>query len=125
MSRMPRNDSVAEETHRPFTIADYGGPADRRSALRRTPQMTMGAVRLVAKADPRHLASTLVLQVLSAGGVAAQLLVARKLFSALGVFSQTGSSSSLVKPFAAFVAVLFALALITAFAAHQRALLSE
>jgi ATP-binding cassette subfamily B protein len=124
---MPRRERVTEQPpeHRPFTAADFGGPENRRSAIRRTPAMTVDSLRFVRRADPKHLVAVLALQVLSALSVALQLLVARQIITALVSFSQGGEASQLYRPFALFIVVLMANNLITASIGHQRSLLTE
>jgi ATP-binding cassette subfamily B protein len=106
-------------------VADLAGPSDRRSALRRTPATTIAAIRLVRRADPRHMATTLVLQLVSGAGSAAQLLVAREILHSLISFSRTGNASQLYLPFGGFVAVMAGMAIINALIGHQRVLLTE
>jgi ATP-binding cassette subfamily B protein len=114
-----------EEEPRPFTAADFGGPKDRRSAIRRTPRMTLDALQFVKRADARHFAVTVGLQIVQGISSAAQLLVARQIIQALVNFSNGGPASALYLPFGAFLLVLVGLNLLTAAINHQRALLTE
>jgi ATP-binding cassette subfamily B protein len=114
-----------EEPYRPFTAADFAGPQDRRSAIRRTPRMTLDAVRLVAKADRKHLITTLILQLLTGVAVAVQLLVAREIIQALVAYSRGAPANELFVPFGAFIGILLGMALINGLVGHQRALLTE
>ena len=116
---------MSEDEHRPFTIDDFAHVKNRRSALRRTPALAFGAIRLVHEAAPRQLKATITLQIFSAIGTAAQLLAAREILQALVTFNDQGDESVLIAPFTAFVVVMAFVAGINAFINHQRVLLTE
>src|SRR3954469_1856618 len=102
---MPPREPLKEEKeeYRPFTVADFAAPPDRRSSIRRTPRMTLDALRLGRHAGSRHFAAPLAPQVVQAGSTAAQLLVARKIIQALVDFSNGAPASQLYLPFGAFI----------------------
>src|SRR3954447_21092391 len=124
---MPQREPLKQEKeeYRPFTVADFAAPPDRRSSIRRTPRMTLDALKLVRHADSRHFYATLGLQVVQAGSTAVQLLVARNIIQALVDFSNGGPASQLYLPFGAFIGLMVVQNLITASIAHQRSLLTE
>jgi ATP-binding cassette subfamily B protein len=110
---------------RSFTFEDVVRPVDRGKQLRRTPRLTLDALRLVRDASPRHLLIMLALQVLTGVGVGAQLLVARELMQELIAVGDGASVSGLYAPIALFTVVSVLIAGLTAVATHQQQLLVE
>lgn len=98
---------------------------DRRRRLRRTPRLTLDALRLVWRASPRNLVALLLLQLLSGAGVAGQLLIAREIMQELLAVSRGGATSGLYAPIGAFAATGVAVASLNALAMHQQRLLVE
>lgn len=108
-----------------FTIDDLIRPPDRRGRLRRTPRLTIDALKLVWRASPRNLTAMFALQLLSGVAVAAQLLIARRIMQELIAVSQGGSTTALYAPLGAFAAASVVMATLNAFAVHQQRLLVE
>ncbi len=75
--------------------------------------------------EPRHLIVVTVLQLIAGLGIAAQLLVARRIMQDLVAVSQGEPAETLYGPFALLVGVTATLGLVNAFAAHEQRLLVE
>jgi ATP-binding cassette, subfamily B, bacterial len=110
---------------RRFTEAELLRPADRRRGMRRAPRLTLDALRLVWAASRRHTLGLLGLQLVAGGGVAVQLLVARRILVTLVAVGQGAAPSALWAPFGAFVLVTALMSSAGALTAHQQRLLTE
>ena len=110
---------------RPFVLDDATRPVDRRRNLRRTPRLTIDAMRLVWRASPRHLLVMLGLQLLSGAGVAAQLFIAREIMQELVAISRGAEATGLYAPIAAFTGVAIVVMAVNAVSSHQQRLLVE
>ena len=80
---------------------------------------------MVWQASPRHFVFVTTLQLIAGFGVAAQLLVARRIMQELLAVSQGGPVSSLYAPFGLLIGVTATLGVLTALAAHGQRLLVE
>jgi ATP-binding cassette subfamily B protein len=108
------------------TVYDIIAPTNRRSQIRRIPTLTRSAVGLVWEASPRHLITTVVLQVVSGAVIGAQLLIARRILTELIRISESGGSVSQLAPeFAVLIVLLLVVGAIAALTAHQQRLLTE
>lgn len=107
-----------------FTIYDLKGTGDRGSQIRRIPSLVWEALRLAWRAGPRHLVLVTVLQFVSAGLIALQLLVGRHVLNQLmGPGSQ--AVDSLVPGLGMLVGATVLLGAVVALAAHQQRFLTE
>ena len=113
------------QEHRPFTAADLVGSVDRRQQLRRTPRLTVEALRLVWDASPWNMLTLLVFQVLAGAGVAVQLLIAREILEGLVGVTEGGAAGDLYLPLALFTSVTVVLAAARALSEHRQRLLGE
>jgi ATP-binding cassette subfamily B protein len=126
MAADPDAKTTSRNGHVPgLTVDDLFRPANRRRQLRRTPRLTRDALRLVREASPRHLLGLFVLQLLAGAGVAAQLLIARRILQELVAVSQGADAGALWAPVALFTVVSVLLAALTALIAYQQRLLVE
>lgn len=110
---------------RPLTEEDLHRPADRRGQIRRTPGLAADALRMVWAASPRHLLAMGLTQLLASAGVAAQLLIARRILEELIAVSDGGSTSALYPPLAVFVGVTIFVAVMNALASYIQRMLVE
>lgn len=117
-------DEKATAERGPVTVFDFA-PVNRRGQLRRTPSLTIQALRMVWQASPRHFLAATALQIAAAAGVALQLLVARRILQELVAISDGAPVSGLYGPFAALVGVIAAVGVVSALATHQQRLLVE
>lgn len=117
--------SPPHDAARSYTVEDLVRPVDRRGRLRRTPRLTLDALRLVRRASPRNLLAMFVLQLASGGAVAGLLLIARRIMQELIAVSQGAAASGLYVPLGAFAAASIVVATLNAFAMHQQRLLVE
>lgn len=103
------------------------GPVDRASALRRIPRITWGAVGMVREAAPRQLSIAIVLQILAAVLVGAQLLVMKHVVSTLLRLARDAdlSASVLVPAFGGIALTTVGIGVIGALLAQQQQLLDE
>jgi ATP-binding cassette, subfamily B, bacterial len=109
----------------PSTVFDYRPPDDRVSQIRRVPALTWLALRLVWAADRRHLSATVLLQVVAAAAIAAQLLVTRRLLDALVELGNGGSVSALYPWLGALALITALLGVIAALTNYEQKLLVE
>ena len=109
----------------PSTVFDYRSPPDRMAQLRRVPALTWTALRVVWSADRWHLTATILLQVISAVGVAVQLLITRELLTALVEVGNGGSVSALYPWLGALAVVTAVLGVVAAFVSYEQRLLVE
>jgi ATP-binding cassette, subfamily B, bacterial len=110
---------------RPHTLEALAPPTDR-SQWRRLPFTVRDAIGLVRRAAPRQLATTVVLQAISAACLGAQLLVAKLLFQELiAINADDGELSGLAPEFAVLVGLVLIMGVINAATEHQSKLLSE
>jgi ATP-binding cassette, subfamily B, bacterial len=108
------------------TIYDIVGPANRRGQVRRIPALTRSAVGLVWEASPRHLITTIGLQLVSGAILGAQLLVARRLLGGLIAISDQGGSIEDVLPeFGVLIVLMLVIGAVMALTQHQQRLLTE
>jgi ATP-binding cassette subfamily B protein len=108
------------------TIYDIVAPTNRRGQVRRIPALTRGAVGLVWEASPRHLITTIALQLVSGAILGAQLLVARRLLGGLIEISDQGGSIEDVLPeFGVLIVLMLVIGAVMALTQHQQRLLTE
>lgn len=110
---------------RPLSALDLGSPIDRRSRLRKTPRLAYEALAIVWEASRRHFVTTFLLQVASGVGTAVVLLVTQKIMQELIAVSHGASADGLYAPFGLLVVLTCVLGLVSAFTAHEQALLGE
>ena len=109
-----------------FTVYDLKAPADRLGQLGRTPALTWEALRVVWDAGPRPLILVTVLQVVSAGLIALQLLVGRHVLERLmALGGPEAQGADLIPGLALLVGATVLLGAVTALAAHQQRFLTE
>jgi ATP-binding cassette subfamily B protein len=125
--KVVENDSRpdGDEAGRPLTLFDLIRPVNRRGQVRRAPRLAADALQIAWRSSPRHLLTTLALQLASAIGVSGQLLVARRIMQGLVAVSQGSAVSTLYLPFVLLVATTAGLGVLRALSGHQQALLSE
>ncbi|HEU4976054.1 MAG TPA: ABC transporter ATP-binding protein [Baekduia sp.] len=114
-----------EEPPAPFTLEEVVGGVDRRANLRRTPWLAAQSARMVWNASRRGMLAMLTLQLLAGGGVALQLLIARRLLNELIAVGDGAPTSDLYLPIAAVTAVSIGVAVVGATAAQRQRLLTE
>ncbi len=107
-----------------FTYADLTRRRTSRP-LRELPGLVADAVRLVQAAAPRELAVSVVLSVVAALLLAAQLLVARVLLSKVSDVGDGSDLGPLVPSLVAFVVVFTGLGVVSALQAERRRVLAE
>jgi len=131
---------------RPESPADSSAPADGRAAsdtenvafsyadltrrrtsrpLRELPRLVADSVGLVRSAAPRELAVSVVLSVLSALLLGAQLLVARELLSKVSAVGDGSDIGSLIPILVAFVVVFTGLGVVGVLQVERRRVLAE
>jgi ATP-binding cassette subfamily B protein len=93
--------------------------------VRRVPRLTWTALQLVWAADRKHLSATVLLQVVSAIAIAAQLLITRRLLEALVNLGNGGPTSALYPWLAALAVISAALGIVAALTAYEQKLLVE
>jgi ATP-binding cassette subfamily B protein len=99
-------------------------PAERD--WRKLPGLIAGAFRLVRPAAPRQVAVVSVLQVVSALGLASQLLVGSKVVAAVLAAERGGEAfSSVAGPLAAFLAISAAMSFVTTYRGELTRVLTE
>ncbi|MGH7566258.1 MAG: ABC transporter ATP-binding protein [Gemmatimonadota bacterium] len=110
-----------------FTLYDFKGPVDRLRQAGRIPALGGRALRLAWRAGPRPLILVAVLQFVSAGLIALQLLVGRHVLDRLMAFGGQGAEGveSLVPGMALLVGATILLGAVEALVAHQQRLLTE
>lgn len=109
-----------------FTVEDLRGPSNRLSQWRRLPRLIGDALQLVWRAGARQTATVTVLQLVSAGALAVQLLVGRRVLQEfLALDSGPGGIGAIVPELAILVGVTVLMGAIGAVAMHQQGLLSE
>lgn len=109
-----------------FTLYDLKAPSDRLSQMRRLPFLVWEALRLVWRAGPRPLIFVTALQLVSAGVIAVQLLVGRRVLQQLTTLGQgTEGAESLVPSLALLVGATVLVGVFEALAAHQQRFLTE
>ena len=121
----PAEPAAPPAPDRPFVLDDLVASGDRRKNLRRTPRLTIDALRLVWRATPRHLLTMLGLQLLAGAGIACQLLIAREIMQELVAISSGAAATGLYTPIAAFTGVAVFIASVRAVSMHQQQLLVE
>ncbi|MCU1500693.1 MAG: transporter related [Ilumatobacteraceae bacterium] len=107
-----------------FSYVEMTRPRASRS-LRELPRLVLDAVRLVRSAAPRELTVSVVLSVLSAVLVAAQLLVARALLAKISDVRDRSNLGSLVPTLVAFVVVFTGLGVVGVLQSERRRVLAE
>jgi ATP-binding cassette, subfamily B, bacterial len=110
---------------RALTAEDLLRPPDRRRQIARTPRLAAEALRMAWAASPRHVLAMGFTQLMASAGIAAQLLIARKILTELIAVSQGGSTSDLYPPLALFVGVAAFVAVMTAIGTYFQRLLVE
>jgi ATP-binding cassette subfamily B protein len=127
MSQSPNGNGNGKAGSAPrATVYDIVAPTNRRGQLRRIPTLTRGAVGLVWEASPRHLITTVGLQLVAGAVIGAQLLVARGLLTELIRISESGGSVTAVAPeFGFLIGLMLVVGAIAALTAHQQRLLTE
>jgi ATP-binding cassette subfamily B protein len=108
-----------------FTVYDLTVPAGRLNQARRIPAMVFEALRLAWHAGSRPLVVVVVLQLLSAGFIAVQLVVGRQVLEQLLAAGDAGGAESLIPSLALLVGAGVLLGAFEALAAHQQRLLTE
>jgi ATP-binding cassette, subfamily B, bacterial len=93
--------------------------------VRRVPNLTWVALRLVWAADRKHLLATILLQVVAAGAVAVQLLITRELLGVLVELGNGGSVSALYPWLAALALFSAVLGVVAALTQYEQKLLVE
>jgi ATP-binding cassette, subfamily B, bacterial len=118
--------SAGARAARGFTVADLLPPPDRRSQWRRLPRLIRSAFALVAASSRRELITTIVLQVISGGALALQLLIARQILQGLTAISRgEAGATDLVPEFTALIVGTVFVGVCQAFTQHQQRLLTE
>jgi ATP-binding cassette subfamily B protein len=120
--------SAAEADRQPelSTLYDLAGPSDRRSQLKRLPQVVLAAFGLVARASRRELIVMTALQFVIGGVLAAQLLIARSALNDLTLLSRgLAKPSDLLPEFLGLVATTIVSGTCAALTQHQQRLLTE
>jgi ATP-binding cassette, subfamily B, bacterial len=112
-------------TRRENTLLDYRSPTDRLGQLRRIPALTLVALRLVWAADRRHLVATIVLQAISAGAIAVQLLITKELLITLGRIGNGAPLHDLYPWLAALALFTAALGVVAALITYEQKLVVE
>lgn len=109
-----------------FTIFDLRRSSDRLDQWRRIPELTLEALRLVWAAGRRHFVWVAALQGASAGAIALQLLVGRRVLQELMAVSRDEEAvASLVPELALLVGATVFLGAVGALAAHHQRYLTE
>jgi ATP-binding cassette subfamily B protein len=108
-----------------YTVDELLFPRNRRSQLRRTPDLASDAIALVWAASRRNLVVMVGLNLLSSAAVAVQLLIAQRLMNALVSVTRGGDPSALYLPLALFTLAAILLAVVNGFAAYQQRLVVE
>ena len=117
---------MSQPSTRPFTLESLQPPSDRGGQWRRIPTITKDAITLVSSAGPKPALFTILLQVIGAAVVGAQLLVGKRLLSDLiAVSNDGGEAKSLASVFALLIIVTIASGVVVALTAQQQRLLSE
>ncbi|MBW3660297.1 MAG: ABC transporter ATP-binding protein/permease [Gemmatimonadetes bacterium] len=112
--------------NRLFTVFDLKGSDDRLGQLRRIPELTLEALRLVWRASARHFAMVTLLQFGAAAAVAVQLLVGREVLQELMAVGRGAiDAEALIPGLALLVGVTILMGAIGAFVAHQQRFLTE
>ena len=122
-ARTARSSTV--EGARPHTLESLTPPAGP-SRWRQLPATSREAIALVRRAAPREALTTFVLQVILAGCLAGQLILAKLLLDGLiSVNSGEGELSGLLGEFLALIGLVLVMGMIAAAMEHQSRLLSE
>src|SRR5215216_4407049 len=100
-------------------------PEQGKGSLRDLPRLLGDSLRLVWGAGRREFLLTSVLQIVSAVGVAAQLLIAKRLLEAVLGAGQTDAFASFLPELAAVIAITVALDFVSAVQGEQSRVLSE
>ena len=108
-----------------FTIDDLLRPADRRSQIRRTPQLAREALKLVWIASRKNLLFMIGINLLSSLATAGQLLIAQRLMNALVDVTRGADPSVLYGPLALFTLAAIVLAVLGGIATYQQRLVVE
>jgi ATP-binding cassette subfamily B protein len=111
--------------NRSFTLMQLKGPSDRLALWKRIPELTREAVRLAWRASRRHFATSTALQLLAAGTLAAQLLVARWILQELVAVSRGAEAASLFGWIALLLLLTILLGVFGALALHHQRFLTE
>jgi len=112
-------------SQRPNTLLDYRTTTDRLGQVRRIPSLTLVALRLVWAADRRHLVATVVLQAISAGALAVQLLITKELLTTLGRVGNGSPLHDLYPWLAALALFTAALGVVAALITYEQKLIVE
>jgi ATP-binding cassette, subfamily B, bacterial len=111
--------------HRPLTVTDLLRGVDRRGQIRRTPALTLSALRLVHAASRRDLFVLFAFQFAAGAGAAVQLLVAREFLQELIAVSDGAAATGLYAPVAGIALTGLVVAGAQAMAQHRQRLLGE
>jgi ATP-binding cassette subfamily B protein len=109
----------------PITASDLSRPANRRLGLRRLPQITLRALKMVWHASPRQLLTSVGLQAFTSITTVAQLLVLKQSVSGVTHVANHGSATPLIIDLAVLGAITVLSGTVASIAYHQQALLVE